>query len=95
MLDQYPYNASHTGLSVLIPTWARAGGQEEFIERTKDPILYKKIKEGIIFNILNDRGGEDLNRIQFSKVAWRPELEGKPFMIGWYSRGDTQPRKWC
>ena len=77
MLDQYPYNASHTGLSVLIPPWARAGGQEEFIERTKDPILYKKIKEGIIFNILNDRGGEDLNRIQFSKVAWRPELEGK------------------
>ena len=45
MLDQYPYNASHTGLSVLIPTWARAGGQEEFIERTKDPILYKKIKK--------------------------------------------------
>ena len=77
MLDQYPYNASHTGLSVLIPTWARAGGQKEFIKRTKDPMLYKKIKEGIIFNILNDRGGEDLNRIQFSKVSWRPELEGK------------------
>ena len=77
MLDQYPYNASHTGLSVLIPTWARAGGQKEFIKRTKDPMLYEKIKEGIIFNILNDRGGEDLNRIQFSKVSWRPELEGK------------------
>lgn len=77
MLDQYPYNASHTGLSVLIPTWARAGGQEAFIERTKDPKTYEKIKSEIIFNILNDRGGKDLRRIQFSKVTWRPELEGK------------------
>ena len=25
-IDQYPYNASHTGISVLIPSWARAGG---------------------------------------------------------------------
>ena len=77
MLDQYPYNASHTGLSVLIPTWARAGGQEAFIERTKNPKTYEKIKSEIIFNILNDRGGKDLRRIQFSKVTWRPELEGK------------------
>ena len=29
-IDQYPYNASHTGISVLIPSWARAGGQEMF-----------------------------------------------------------------
>lgn len=25
MMDQYPYNASYTGISVLIPSWARAG----------------------------------------------------------------------
>ena len=24
-LDQYPYDASYTGISVLIPSWARAG----------------------------------------------------------------------
>ena len=77
LLDQYPYAASHTGLSVLIPAWARAGGQEKFIERLSDPESYAKIKEEIIFNILNDRGGEDLNRIQFARVKWKPELEGK------------------
>lgn len=77
MLDQYPYNASHTGLSVLIPTWARAGGNKAFIERLKNPILYKKIKSEVIFNILNDRGGEDLKRIQFARVKWMPKLEGK------------------
>lgn len=77
LLDQYPYAASHTGLSVLIPAWARAGGQEKFIERLSNPESYAKIKEEIIFNILNDRGGEDLNRIQFARVKWQPELEGK------------------
>ena len=77
ILDQYPYNASHTGLSVLIPAWARAGGQEKFIERLSDETLYKKIQAEIIFNILNDRGGRDLKRIQFARVPWQPELEGK------------------
>lgn len=77
ILDQYPYNASHTGLSILIPAWARAGGQKKFIERLSDPTLYQKIKSEIIFNILNDRGGEDLRRIQFARVPWKPSLEGK------------------
>ena len=45
LLDQYPYAASHTGLSVLIPAWARAGGQEKFIERLSDPESYAKIKK--------------------------------------------------
>ncbi len=77
MIDQYPYNASHTGLSILIPSWARAGGQEQFEARVSDAKLRKQIKEEIIFNILNDRGGEDLRRIQFSRVSWKPELEGQ------------------
>ena len=76
-LDQYPYNASHTGISVLIPTWARAGGQEAFLKRIADPKTKAKIEKQIIFNILNDRGGDDLRRIQFSRVAWKPELEGR------------------
>ncbi|WP_035464761.1 N-acyl-D-amino-acid deacylase family protein [Algoriphagus vanfongensis] len=75
MMDQYPYTASHTGISVLIPSWALEG--TEFEQRVSDPILKDSIKAAIIFNILNDRGGEDLRRIQFSRVAWRKELEGK------------------
>jgi len=77
MIDQYPYNASYTGISVLIPGWARAGGNKKFIKRLKIPKLRDSIKRGIIFNILNDRGGDDLDRIQFAKVDWMPELEGK------------------
>jgi len=77
MLDQYPYNASYTGISILIPSWSRAGGQKEFLRRLSDPILRDSIKNQIIFNILNDRGGNDLARIQFAKVNWMQELEGK------------------
>lgn len=75
MMDQYPYTASHTGISVLIPSWALEG--TEFEERVNTPALRDSIHAGIIFNILNDRGGSDLRRIQFSRVPWKKELEGK------------------
>ena len=77
VMDQYPYNASYTGISVLIPSWARAGGNKAFIERLRNKKLRDSIKKGIIYNILNDRGGDDLDRVQFAKVNWMPELEGK------------------
>jgi N-acyl-D-amino-acid deacylase len=77
MIDQYPYTASHTGISILIPNWAKAGGNESFKKRIQDPVLRDSIKNGIIFNIINDRGGNDLNRVQFSRVRWNKDLEGK------------------
>ena len=77
MLDQYPYTASYTGISVLIPAWARAGGQEAFVERTEIPQVRDSILAGIEFNILNDRGGGDLRRVQLAKTPWDPSLSGK------------------
>src|SRR5690606_16418967 len=76
-LDQYPYTASFTDLSILIPSWSLAGGQEEFIKRTKDPELRERILQGIEFNIQNDRGGGDLARIQLASTPWDPSLAGK------------------
>jgi N-acyl-D-amino-acid deacylase len=77
MVDVYPYTATHTGISVLIPDWAFDGGDSAFVRRVKEPALRDSIEKGIVFNILNDRGGGDLRRIQFSRVSWRHELEGK------------------
>lgn len=78
MLDQYPYTASYTSLSVLIPPWALEGGRyDAFKARCEDSILRDSIKRGIIFNILNDRGGGDLKRIQLAQFDWKPKLEGK------------------
>src|SRR6056300_1617967 len=45
-IDQYPYNASYTGISVLIPGWARAGGNSDFIKRLEQPQLHDSIKKG-------------------------------------------------
>ena len=88
MMDQYPYAASHTGISVLIPSWALEGGR--FEERIKIPVLRDSIKKGIIFNILNDRGGSDLRRIQFSRVNWDQSLEGKT-LYDWIKREGLDP----
>lgn len=77
MADQYPYTASHTGLGVLIPTWAREGGDSAFARRVRDPVVYDSILAGTIFNIENDRGGGDLRRVQFSQVRWQPDLQGR------------------
>lgn len=88
MMDQYPYAASHTGISVLIPSWALEG--DKFAERVLDPDLRDSIKAGIVFNIVNDRGGSDLRRIQFSRVEWDKELEGKT-MHDWAIREGMEP----
>ena len=77
MADVYPYTATHTGISVLIPSWALADGDGAFARRVADPALRDSIVRGIVFNIVNDRGGGDLRRVQFSRVAWDRTLEGK------------------
>jgi N-acyl-D-amino-acid deacylase len=77
MIDQYPYTATYTGISVLVPAWARAGGGDEFERRLRDPALRDSILSDIVFNLRNDRGGGDLRRVQFARVGWMPELEGK------------------
>ncbi|MBG89181.1 MAG: hypothetical protein CMO80_20110 [Verrucomicrobiales bacterium] len=77
MMDQYPYTATYTGITVLVPAWARAGGISKFKARLKDQELRAKIVKEIIFNLDNDRGGGDLRRVQFGLVKWNKELEGK------------------
>jgi N-acyl-D-amino-acid deacylase len=77
MLDQYPYTASRTGISILIPAWALEGGNERFKERISDTNLRDSIKKQIEFNIINDRGGDDIKRITLSNVSWDTTLNGK------------------
>ena len=77
MIDQYPYTASFTGLDVLVPPWALAGGTEALRTRLATPPLKDSITRGIIDLVLNDRGGGDLRRVQFSIVEWDRSLQGK------------------
>ena len=89
-IDQYPYTASFTSISILIPAWAQADGPRAFAERVKDPVLRDSIHAGIVFNLINDRGGADLKRVQFSGVSWNKALEGKS-LYDWAMMKDMEP----
>jgi N-acyl-D-amino-acid deacylase len=56
--DRYPYNAYNTGLAVFLPTWARAGNDDDVIARLNDPANedeFRAYAEAKFKNI----GGED------------------------------------
>jgi N-acyl-D-amino-acid deacylase len=76
MLDQYPYTATYTGITILIPEWAMGGGNDGFLARMEDPVLADSILAGIRDNLVNDRGGNDLDRVQLARVPWDRSLEG-------------------
>ncbi len=76
-MDQYPYTASSTGISVLFPRWALEGSQEDVVARLHNPETRKKIKEGIIFNLQEDRGGGDPSRVAIAFCRWDTTLSGK------------------
>lgn len=45
--DQYPYSASATTLTAVVPQWAHSGGVNALLERLADPALRSKLESGI------------------------------------------------
>lgn len=71
--DQYPYEASSTGLSAaLLPRWSQAGGAEATAARFADADTRARIRAEMVDN-LGRRGGAD--RIQFAGGG--PGMEGR------------------
>ena len=54
-IDQYPYTASSTQLSVLLPNWVLSDGQDSIFARLKNPVIRKKVTSEIL-GILKKRG---------------------------------------
>ncbi len=50
-VDQYPYVAGSTTLSVILPPWVHDGGTEKVLERLNDPESRKKMTHDIINGI--------------------------------------------
>jgi N-acyl-D-amino-acid deacylase len=46
--DQYPYTASATGLSAVLPPWAQEGGKDEFMRRLGDSDTRARMREDIL-----------------------------------------------
>ena len=71
--DQYPYEASSTGLSAaLLPRWSQAGGSDVQARRFADRETRARIRQAMVDNLAR-RGGAD--RIQFTGGG--PEMEGR------------------
>ena len=90
LIDQYPYTATHTGIGVLVPSWAMAGGRAEFEKRLAVPAMKDSIVRGIVENILTDRGGGDISRVQFARVTWDKSLEGRT-LADWARQRNMEP----
>jgi N-acyl-D-amino-acid deacylase len=72
--DQYPYNASGTGIGgALIPRWAQVNGRDALLRRIRGDER-KKIVEEVRQNIVR-RGGPDT--LVISRYAADPSIEGR------------------
>lgn len=51
--DQYPYTASGTGLTAILPSWVMAGGTDSMVARLRDPAVRARLRAS---------GGSDTRR---------------------------------
>ncbi|WP_462264739.1 N-acyl-D-amino-acid deacylase family protein [Mucilaginibacter sp.] len=75
-VDQYPYTASSTTLSVLLPDWLQAGGRDSLLQRLADPTLHQKA----VNEMAADMQRRQLPHFDYAVVAncsARPALNGK------------------
>jgi N-acyl-D-amino-acid deacylase len=87
-LDQYPYTATSSGFTSSFPSWAFEGGRNQFLERTKNPEIYTKIKAYIIERRLaSTKGINKLETIYIANSSNYGESEGKNLQDILLSRG--------
>jgi dihydroorotase/N-acyl-D-amino-acid deacylase len=76
-IDQYPYTASSTGISALVPQWALEGGQKSTVERLNAPEQRARIKATIVQNLKYDRGAGDPKNVAIVNCGFDRTLAGK------------------
>jgi len=76
-IDQYPYTASSTSLSILFPAWSLEGDRDDQLARLREPRERRRIKAAIVKNLAEDRGGGDPKNVVVSRCEWNPSLQGK------------------
>lgn len=74
--DAYPYTASATSLSAILPPWAREGGVKKMLERLRDKETLSKIERDLRRGLMGGRRLE-WNIIAISSSESHREVEGK------------------
>ena len=64
--DQYPYEATSTSLTALVPSWAHAGGVSELLKRLASPEATERLQAEILLE-MNKRGGP--SRIVIAEIG--------------------------
>jgi len=89
-IDQYPYTASSTSLSVVIPDWVLADGNDRADELLQDPAMRPQIRDEIV-NRYRSRGQEDLDWMQIASCRSDRSLNGKTIREATVIRGVSNP----
>jgi N-acyl-D-amino-acid deacylase len=76
-VDQYPYAASSTGLSTLLPAWALAGGSEALGRRLADAPTRARVAREMKDHIRRRNGRDRLDYAVVAYCAWDRTREGK------------------
>jgi N-acyl-D-amino-acid deacylase len=74
--DQYPYEATSTLLTALLPGWVQDGGTEAMLWRLADADLHSRIREAVREQ-MTVRGGPERVRIASLKTAANAKYVGK------------------
>ncbi len=74
--DLHPYPATFTTAAILFPAWALEGSSEEIENRLSDPAIRKRVIDGIVNNIIHDRGGNDIRNVTLAVYSSDRSLEG-------------------
>ncbi len=74
--DQYPYIASATGLTAIIPSWAQEGGSRALLERLKSPQDYERLRS-VLSRAHDESDGWSKMLITSVKTEKNKGFEGK------------------
>jgi dihydroorotase/N-acyl-D-amino-acid deacylase len=75
-LDQYPYPAGSTGLTVQFPRWSRDGGNRKLAARLNDPELRARIHAALVYELTEVRGRNDPANVQLAYCDFDHTLDG-------------------
>jgi len=84
--DVYPYTAYSTGLSILLPAWAREGGTDAMAARFGDPATRASIRDAVSAYVTSDPGDFDL--VVISAVGEHGRLDAIGRSIAAIAKGD-------
>jgi N-acyl-D-amino-acid deacylase len=76
-IDQYPYTASSTSLTILFPGWSLDGGRDVLLSRFADPEQRSRMRADIAYRIEVDRGGNDPANVVLASCPHDGTLNGQ------------------